>query len=189
MIQPNRKAPCPKDRTNGCGVGDHVRIARRPSIWGLGQVKEYPMTGKASSPEEPITGEFFSALLLDCRATHSRADFEQEKLDRKPDERIDCTPTVYPHKEKRFAQRVGLGACTRLLNRANRYCGDGAEPGKPPPRRGWRLLVGELQPKLYTERDPSLLRKHQTSLISGTRKPGLFSSFKRALASSAWSPT
>lgn len=57
------------------------------------------MTGKASSPEEPITGEFFSALLLDCRATHSRADFEQEKLDRKPDERIDCTPTVYPHRE------------------------------------------------------------------------------------------
>ena len=99
MIQPNRKAPCPKDRTNGCGCGDHVRIARRPSIWGLGQAKEYLMTGKASSPEEPITGEFFSALLLDCRATHSRADFEQEKLDRKPDERIDCTPTVYPHRE------------------------------------------------------------------------------------------
>ena len=84
VIQPNRKAPCPKDRTNGCGCGDHVRIARRTSILGLGQAKEYPMTGKASSPEEPITGEFFSALLWDCRATHSRADFEQEKLDRSP---------------------------------------------------------------------------------------------------------
>ena len=92
------------------------------------------MTGKASSPEEPITGEFFSALLWDCRATHSLADFEHEKLDRSP--MSGSTARQRSIHTERFAQRVGSGACTRLLNRANRYCGDGAEAAQSTPGGG-----------------------------------------------------